>query len=338
MLTLVRQTLAILCLLIFCSSLSLAKEMYDVSKLTPTESFEYGELLRTQLKNNEALKYLKFSADSGHASGSYVYAMELRRVSNIHRHDNSYRDYFRLAAENGSLAAMHYLYAISDWLSPAEKNKFREKYYDHLIELGAVNPSKAYFRLSQYYMSDNKALSDYYLAQAQRFGLAQAYMERGLRIERGDEEFLFQAKKERVLMSQYDQAAKLGYIPAIRRLISIYEARKNFRKALAWREKALEQRDLITLLSLSKIYRGISKQYNFIDADLAKSKAYLETFLETAGSDALPTLYSQAQRGYLELSKIISEEQRMAAESIKRQLMSGPDFYNYDEIMDNIKN
>lgn len=335
--TLVKKTLVTLAFLICFSSLAFGKEMYDVSTLTPDEAYEYGELLRVQLKNDAALEYLKFAADAGHANASYVYAIELKRTRTAYQEDDSYQQYLTLAASNGSLAAMRYLYTKADWLSAAEKSKLRDEYHDQLIELGATEPSFAYFRLSQYYFEDNKELSAYYLEKAQQFDVAKAFMEEGERIKNGHISFIFQAKKDRTIMRQYVKAAELGYIPAIRRIIAIFEAGSDFRQALIWREKALENGDLTSLLSLSKIYRGESEQYDFVGIDLVKSKAYLEVFLQTAGRDVLPSLYSQAEDDFSKLAKLTDKEQTRQSDNIRSSLLSGTDFIRYDEVLDSVR-
>ncbi|KOO16279.1 hypothetical protein AKJ18_02980 [Vibrio xuii] len=334
---LVKKTLVTLAFLICFSSLAFGKEMYDVSTLTPDEAYEYGELLRVQLKNETALEYLKFAADAGHGDAGYVYALELKRKRAAYQEDNSYQQYLTLAASNGSLAAKRYLYAKADWLSSAEKSKLRDEYHDQLIELGATEPSFAYFRLSQYYFNDNDELSAYYLEKAQQFDVPKAFMEEGERIKNGHISFIFQAKKDRTIMRQYVKAAELGYIPAIRRIIAIFEAGSDFKQALIWREKALENGDLTSLLSLSKIYRGESEQYDFVDIDLVKSKAYLEVFLQTAGRDVLPSLYSQAEGDFAKLAKLTDKEQTKQSDNIRTSLLSETDFIRYDEVLDSVQ-
>lgn len=335
--TLVKKTLVTLAFIICLSSLAVGKEMYDVNTLTPKEAYEYGELLRVQLKNNSALEYLKFAADAGHANAGYVYALELKRKRSKHQEDDSYQQYMKLAANNGSLAAMRYLYTRADWLSIAEKTNLRNEYHDQLIELGATEPSFAYFRLSQYYLNDNDELSDYYLEKAQQFDVAKAFMEEGDRIKSGHKTFIFEAKRDRTMLQQYVKAAELGYVPAIRRIVAIFESESDFKQALIWREKALENGDLTSLLSLSKIYRGDSEQYEFVGIDLVKSKAYLEVFLQSAGRDVLASLYSQAENDFSKLTKITSQEQTMKSDYIRSSLLSETDFIRYDEVLDSVR-
>ncbi|EEX91790.1 hypothetical protein VIOR3934_11082 [Vibrio orientalis CIP 102891 = ATCC 33934] len=335
--TLVKKTLVTLAFIIWLSSSAIGKEMYDVSTLTPNEAYEYGELLRVQLKNNAALEYLKFAADAGHANASYVYASELKRKRSSHQEDDSYQQYMMLAASNGSLAAKRYLYTRADWLSIAEKAKLRDEYHDQLIELGATEPSFAYFRLSQYYYQDNDELSDYYLEKAQQFDVAKAFMEEGERIKSGHKSFIFQAKGERAMLRQYVKAAELGYIPAIRRIVTIFESESDFKQALVWREKALENGDLTSLISLSRIYRGESDQYSFVGIDLVRSKAYLEVFLQSAGRDLLPSLYSQAEDDFSKLTKLTDKEQAKESDYIRSSLLSKKDFIRYDEVLDSVQ-
>ncbi|RTZ16406.1 hypothetical protein EJ063_06275 [Vibrio aquaticus] len=324
------------CLLFFSKSL-VAGETYSVETMSPDEAYQRGRLLKAQFKNREAREYLKSAADRGHGKSGYLYAMELRRTGYLQRDQRASKDYLIRSAEQGNRQALRYLHLRGDWLTAAEQESYQQRYFDDLIRLGATQPSLAYFLLSEFYLSVDGELSNYYLEKSMEFDFAKAYMEGARRIERGEIDFMFAAKSERIMKQYYQQAANLDYLPALRKLVLISEKEGNFQQALEWRKKALDLGDISSLISMYKIYSGSSSQYPFVEIDRPRSLAYLMLYLETAGDSTFSAVYRQAKVNQSELATLASEAQMAEAKKLKIALSEGVVFYHHDGIWEDLK-
>lgn len=314
------------------SNTTLASETYDVEKMSPQAAYQHGKLLRAQFKSVEAREYLKYAADHDDPDGAYAYAMEQMGYHDRVRATGYARDYLIKAAEGGSRPALKYLYRDGDWLSRAKRDKYKVKYYNSLIELGAVSPGLAYLYLSDYFHTSDSELSDYYLNKAMEFEIPSAYMTSAKRLENGEGDFFFDSSRIDQSHRHYQHAAEAGYIPAIKKYISILESQGKFEQALKWREIGLEHGDITSLVTLGNIYSGNSPRYSFVTPDLLKAKVYFELYLESAGQDRLPNVYQQAETNYKDTVDKIAEIYLPQSEAFKNELAEIEYFYNHDHL------
>jgi hypothetical protein len=234
------------------------------------------------------------------------------------------------AADSGSRPALKYLYRDGDWLSRAKRNKYKVKYYNSLIELGAASPGLAYLHLSDYFHASDAELSQYYLNKAMEFEIPSAYMTSATRLENGEGDFFFDSGRIAQSHRNYLHAAEAGYMPAIKKYIGVLEAKGQFEQALAWREKSLAHGDITSLVTLGNIYSGSSPRYSFVTPDLIKAKACFELYLENAGQDRLENVYQQAETNYKDTVDKIAEVYLPQSESFREELSEVKYFYNYD--------
>ncbi|WP_083628832.1 sel1 repeat family protein [Vibrio panuliri] len=307
-----------------------AMNNYDVSKMSAEEAYQHGKLLRSQFKNSEAKTYLQYAADNGYPNGAYLYAMESMGNQTNPRAVENAIVYLTNAAELGSRPALRYLYRQGEWLSEAKRRKYQTQYYNSLIELGAQSPGVAYLCLSDYFYAEDKELSAYYLSKAIEFELPSAHMISAQRLESEEGSFFFASDRVAQVEQHYLQAAELGYIPAIKKYITILEQKGKYKEALTWREKALTQGDITSLVSLGAIYSGSSVRYGFVEQDLAKAKAYFELYLDNAGQDSLSDIYKQTEYNHKNIIDKITVDKELQVERIKDGLSNVDFFYNYD--------
>lgn len=332
--TLVKSCLVSLALTLGVTSFTALGEAYDASALTAQQAFENGRLLRAQFKNVESRPFLKHAADSGNADAAYLYAMELSNYKTTIRTPQEARDYLLQAAQGGNRHAMQHLYLNGQWLSKKDRLDWQQKYHDALIRLGRTAPAQALFELAQYYHARDKALSEYYLTKAAAFRHPRALMEQARRIERGAGTYVMPGERETVVRKTYLAAAETGYVPAIRAYINLLEDKGRYKEAFDWRRKALQAGDLTSLAALGFIYSGQSEGYPFIETDLVLAKAYLDLYMEMAGTDRLETLYSTVAESYQQITPRINAEQEKAADKIESSLKNSVDFYNHDLFWD----
>lgn len=320
------------CLLfLFVSSLpAYATENYHVDQMSADEAYAHGALLRAQFKTREARQYLKYAADKGHADAAYLYAMDSLEYRHSARVSEHAQQYLEQAAEGRSLFALNYIYQSGDWVSRAKRNNYQNQYFNLLIELGATQPGRAFLLLSEYFHHSDPELSNYYLSKARAFELPQAEMTYASRLEHGDGDYFFDSSRNAAIRDSYFTAASEGYIPATKKYVALLEQQGNFEQALQWREKALAQGDVTSLVTLARIYSGQSTRYSFVSADLAKAKAYLEHYLETAGKDRLLQTYEKVEQDYKDIIEMMSAPQLAQADQIKQELVNQPPFYHHD--------
>lgn len=307
---------------------------YDVETLTAEQALESGRLLRAQFKNIASRSYLKHAADEGNADAAYLYAMELSNYNTTIRTPPRAREYLLQSAEGGNRHAMRHLYQHGDWLTSHEQKYWQQQYHDALITLGQTHSPQALFELSQYYQPIDQNLSEEYLSMALEFNQPQALMEQAKRYQNGDGYFVLPGGRETQARKLYLSAAQTGYIPAMRAYISLMEDKGRYQEALQWREKALKAGDLTSLAALGFVYAGQSEGYQFVEPDLAKAQAYLDTYIETAGTNRLKNLYLSVEESSKNISQRMTAEQKKTAQVIEENLKNNSEYYNHDLFWD----
>lgn len=320
--------------LCFLSSVSICAEerSYDLNNLTSEEAFEKGRLLRAQFKNVEARRYLKFAAELGEPNAAYLYAMDLTSYKSTIRTPPESKFYLAMAAKNGSRHAMQFLYQHASWLEREEKNLWQKNYYNALIDLGAVEPAQALYELALYYKGVDEALSQYYLSRAVLFEHPQALMEVAQQLETGQGTYLMPGSRETEVRHTYQKAAETGYLPAILTFIKYLENAQMYEEAYEWRVKAMKKGDLKSLPILASILMAQSESYAFVEPDFIRAKAYLSVYLESAGKDRLPALYTSVESLFAKLSLTIDDNDTII--NIENNIKSHAPYYNHDAFWD----
>lgn len=303
---------------------------YDLQKLTAHQAYIEGRNLRAQFKNNRARTYLKYAADKGDTQAAYLYAMELSNYKTTIRTPAKARDYLLLAAHNGNIRAMKSLYQGGEWLRLRERQYWEREYFNAVVTLGQSHPTRALFELSEYYKKSKPELSDYYLDQAVERHYPRALMVKAQQISQGKGSYWAPGSREKAEYQLYTDAAKQGYIPAIRKYIQLLENEGKFKQALQWRKQAIKEGDLTSLAAVAMILSGYSSNYQFVEKDLATAKAYFDVYLDTAGDDRLDELYKNIEQHYSDVMKIISPDELKASKNIEKKLKEKQRFYNHD--------
>ncbi|EKO3626152.1 sel1 repeat family protein [Vibrio metschnikovii] len=309
-------------------------ERYELRGMSPEEAYETGRLLRAQYKNLESRPYLQYAADNDIPAAAFLYAMELSNYKTTIRTPLAARKYLLKSAELGNRRAMHQLYSDAEWLSDREIDYWRNKYYESLIQLGAINPSQATYELSRYYRDNDRTLSLYYLDLAVSFKHPRALMDKALLIEQGHGISLMPGARETTVRELYLAAAKTGYIPAIRHYIGLLESKDRFEEAYEWRLVALNQGDLISLASVANILLGQRVSYEFVTPNPIQAKAYIDLYLASAGKDRMQAVYEmfELDQQYI-FSQVIFETDR-ETETLVGDYKNIPTFFHYDIFWD----
>ncbi|HBC3509044.1 TPA: sel1 repeat family protein [Vibrio parahaemolyticus] len=281
-------------ILSICASISfggLAQPVY--SSLDPEKAFEIGEQLHRQFKDKQAMKYLKFAADNGSASGAFLYGT-LRQplMSTARKNDESYF-FIRKAAEQGYLPALKWLYQ-HDIDSP-QHHDWRRRYYSALIFLGQSQPDKAFYLLADYYRHSDKERYSFYLSEAVKRKYPKALIEQAQRLDSGEGGYIVPSLKQERVASLYLQAAETKNIPAMRAYIEWLEIHQHFTDAYHWRIKSLQAGDILSLVELGLIYSQPKPNYKFIDMDYSTSSLLLNKYINEAGDERFKGLYKKAQ-------------------------------------------
>ena len=321
-----------LCILVLIglSYPALAAKSYHIEQMDANEAYSHGALLRAQFKSSEARQYLKYAADKGNADAAYVYALDTLGYRHNERVSEQAQFYIEKAAEGQSLFALNYIYQFGDWISKAKRDSYQRQYHDRLIELGADAPDRALLLLSNYFHQSDLSLSQYYLDKARSFELPQAQMMYAARLEQGEGDFFFDSDRIAAMSNSYLKAAQAGYIPAIKKYITLLEEQGKLDKAFQWRQKAREQGDVTSLVTLAKIYSGQSQRYDFVNQDLIKAKVYFELYLETVGQDRLLQTYEKVEQDYKDIVDTLSEQDIAQADEMKAILSDQEKYYHHD--------
>jgi len=320
---------------LFCSIGKIAEaKSYDLNNFSSVEAFEKGRILRAQFKNIESRRYLKFAADQGDPNAAYLYAMELISYKSTIRTASESKYYLILAARNGSRKAMQFLYQYANWLKEEERLFWKNNYYNALINLGRSQPAQAFYDLSQYHKGSYDELSQYYLSRAVVFNHPKALMDVAHQIEVGKGNFVSSDAREAQVRQIYLKAAETGYLPAILIYIKCLEGDQMYEKAYEWRIKAMEAGDLMSLPILASILTNQSEPYGFVESDVVAAKAYLSVYLESAGKDKLPTLYSNIEMLFSKLSLILNDTSDNKLINLENKIKSHAPFYRHDVFWD----
>lgn len=307
---------------------------YDLTNLTAKEAFEKGRLLRAQFKNVEGRRYLKFAAELGEPNAAYLYAMELASYKSTIRTPPESEHYLMIAAKNGSRKAMQFLYQHANWLEKEERNLWKKNYYNAVINLGREQPEQAFYELALYHKGSDDELSQYYLSRAVAFNHPKALMDLASQVEAGKGTFVLPGSRQTNARHTYLKAAEAGYLPAILNYIKYLEGAQMYGKAYEWRVKAMEAGDLTSLPILASILIDQSEPYGFVESDFVAAKAYLSVYLESAGRDKLPALYSNVETLFSNLSLVVNDTYDNKLIILENRIKSHAPFYNHDAFWD----
>ncbi|MFG0605349.1 sel1 repeat family protein [Vibrio mimicus] len=306
-----------------------------MQQLTAQQAYENGRLLRAQFKNLTARQYLKYAADLGEPNAAYLYAMEVANYRTTIRTPPESQHYLLMAAQGGNRQAMRELYRNGEWLRSAERVLWQQHYYDAVIELGARNPSQTAYELALYFQENDPKLAQHYLGIAVEFEYPAALMLMAQQIEQGQGSYPMPGSRVTEARKTYLQAAKTGYIPAVRKYIQLLENKGKYKDAYYWRQQAVQHGDLTALAAMGSILSGQSDVYHFVEPDLKQAKAYLGLYLEVSGSDRLSNIYQNSQRQLLDISMQLNEHDKEIASEIEMQLEQYQPFFNHDAYWDN---
>ncbi|CAH1544356.1 sel1 repeat family protein [Vibrio rotiferianus] len=324
-----------LSLWLFCAIANSAEEgSYDLNNLSAVEAFEKGRLLRAQFKNVEGRRYLKFAAELGNPNAAYLYAMELASYKSTIRTPPESKHYLMIAAKNGSRKAMQFLYLHANWLEKEERNLWKKNYYNAVINLGREEPGQAFYELALYHQGSDAELSQYYLSRAAAFNHPHALMDLASQIEAGKGTYVLPGSRETNARHTYLKAAETGYLPAILNYIKYLESAQMYGKAYEWRVKAMEAGDLTSLPILASLLTEQSEPYGFVESDFVTAKAYLSVYLESAGRDKLPALYSNVETLFSNLSLVVNDTYDNKLIILENKIKSHAPFYNHDTFWD----
>ncbi len=319
-------------LIIIISSVVYGSDMdYEPTQVDSEKAYLIGKLLRSQFKNAEARRFLKYSADNGNMKAAYLYAVEIMANPISERAIQEGRSYLVRAAIGGNRHAMRHLSEDDSWLSVTERNTWKQSYYDSLIELGKFSPEVAFYELSNFYADNDFKLSQYYLAKSIEFSYPPALMKQADNYMLGQGSFYFPGKRDTEARKLYLSAAQLDYLPAIKTYIQLLENKGNLVSALELRKKSLELGDITSLVSVAFIYSGsFSQNYQFVEHDYVKAKAYLNLFIDNVGQDKFFSLTELAKTRYSRILDNLSEEQLASSLLIENHFNNRVNFYNYD--------
>ncbi|PNI06480.1 hypothetical protein C1N32_00255 [Vibrio diazotrophicus] len=304
---------------------------YEPSQLSSDQAFVIGKLMRSQFKNREAQRYLKYSADNGHSYAAYLYAMELLINHKDDRSMYKSREYLLKAANGDNRDAMKHLYQEANWLTDNERNIWGKRYYNTLIMFGKWNPGKVFYELSEFHADDDEELSRYYLVKSIALSYPRALMKQADSYMKGYGSFYLPGERETVIRKLYFSAAKLDYIPAIKKYIQLLEKNGQFNLAFEWRQRALNLGDITSLASLAFIYSGnFNQNYSFVEVNNAKAKAYLQLYIDNVGNEKFIALTEKVEGLYAHILDRLPQEQLTYSSLIESELEKNIEFYNYD--------
>jgi TPR repeat protein len=303
---------------------------YDINFMTPKQAYQRGRLLRAQFKDEEARKYLKYAADKGNGDAAYLYAVELKQYDPTVRTPEEAKHYIEKSARLGNIRAMAYLYQHGNWLRSRVRQLWQKKYYNDLIVLANRNPAQALYRLALYFKQTDPDKSDYLLGRAILYKSPLALMERADRKLGGLENLLTAGVDNYGVLKTYKTAAEDGFIPAMKACIKLYEEQGYYRKALFWRQKAVESGDLTSLVVLAKIYAGEVPSYQFVKKDLVKARAYSELYLDFAGIDRFGSLHQEMEYLFTDTTNEMTSPEIKASGDFIGRYKKEIHFYHHD--------
>lgn len=306
---------------------------YDLNSYTAKDAYDAGRIMRAQFKEESARAYLKYAADKGDADAAYLYAIDITHYSAGGNTPHEARTYFVQAAKQGQLEAMKYLYMNGSWLREGSRLNWQKHYHDGLVELAAKNPGKASYELAKYYYSTDEDRYEYYLNKSIAYDYPYAILANVVGINE------IESHNGNPVIDSSDmkpviKIAESGFMPAIRSCINFYEEDEDFREALHWRLKALEQGDLTSLAVAAKIYAGKIPGYSFVKKDYPKAYAYVEVYLDNAGKSKFSNVYKMMENLYADLVSNMTTAQLKDAAKLTESYKKNVTFYSFDSYWD----
>ena len=320
----------------FCNTLFASDAFFD-DRVSVSEAYEYGLMLRAQYRNKEAREYLKYAVDNGSVSAAYLYAIELRGYNKTVRTDFDVFDYVISAANGGDGKAIRYLALRKIDIVDKGQAFWKGLYLSFLDDLVRIDEAEAYFGYFLFYMLDDSDLAEEYLNKAVALGHPVAMMVKGDQIKTGSGFYLLSSSRVRAALTFYEEAAKTNYLPSMKKYITELRRNDEREKAFEWLVKAADNGELSSIALVAKVFSGLNLSYGSVALNPAKAKAYYDMYFEVAGRDRFSVLYDSMLVDYSDLLDGMSDEQITQANEIYEALKGrntkvyAADFYWFDD-------
>jgi Sel1 repeat. len=301
---------------------------YDIQAMTPEALFEHGRLSRAQFHYQRAEKYLRAAADQGIVPAAYLYAVLISDDGNKLDYSPVAQQYLTQAAKANYIPAMKLLVEDGEWLSANHRTIWRYKYEEALAAWYEEAPADAAYSLYQYTYPTDKEKAERYLEEAIAANDVDALLHKASQIELAERGFyLFPSARLDAAAKVKKQVANAGGIPGTKSLYRDFIRRGESPKAVVWREKAIEQGDLMSLAALGRLY---TTEHAPDDPEYIGGLVYLSAYLDVVGQGRFVELRQQAMDQFeLAASRVsnatIEEVEKRAADLRKRYT-----FYYYD--------
>ncbi|WP_131825145.1 sel1 repeat family protein [Salinivibrio sp. AR640] len=301
---------------------------YDIQAMTPEAIFEHGRLSRAQFHYQRAEKYLRAAADQGIVPAAYLYAVLVSDDGNKLDYSPVAQQYLTQAAKADYIPAMKLLVEKGHWLSANHRTIWRYKYEEALAAWYEKAPKDAAFSLYQYVYPTDKKKAEQYLEEAIAANDVDALLHKASQIELAERGFyLFPSSRLDAAAEVKKQIANAGGIPGTKSLYRDFIRRGESHKAVAWREKAIEQGDLMSLAALGRLY---TTNYMPEDAEYTDGLVYLSAYLDVVGQGRFVTLREQAMEQFELASSRVSNDVIEKVEQRAAELRRTHMFFHYD--------
>ncbi|WP_131825326.1 sel1 repeat family protein [Salinivibrio sp. AR647] len=301
---------------------------YDIQAMTPEAIFEHGRLSRAQFHYQRAEKYLRAAADQGIVPAAYLYAVLVSDDGNKLDYSPVAQQYLTQAAKADYIPAMKLLVEKGHWLSANHRTIWRYKYEEALAAWYEKAPKDAAFSLYQYIYPTDKKKAEQYLEEAIAANDVDALLHKASQIELAERGFyLFPSSRLDAAAEVKKQIANAGGIPGTKSLYRDFIRRGESHKAVAWREKAIEQGDLMSLAALGRLY---TTNYMPEDAEYTDGLVYLSAYLDVVGQGRFVTLREQAMEQFELASSRVSNDVIEKVEQRAAELRRTHIFFHYD--------
>ncbi len=117
-------------------------------------------------------------------------------------------------------------------------------------------------------------------------------------------------------------------------IIQNYEKVGEFDSAYVWRERLLQQADLLSLASMGKILVGRSSGQYQKYLDISLGLEYLHLYLTYAGQDKMQAVYIQTESLYEETLGELSETDLNKLKNASLYSANNVKFYSFDLFQD----
>ncbi|WP_116645297.1 sel1 repeat family protein [Salinivibrio sp. HTSP] len=301
---------------------------YDIQAMTPESLFEHGRLSRAQFHYQRAEKYLRAAADQGNVPAAYLYAVLVSDDGKKLAYSPEAQQYLTQAAREGYIPAMKLLVEEGEWLSANHRTIWRHKYEEALDAWYKDAPEEAAFSLYQYTASTDKQKAEVYLEEAIAANDVDALLHKASQIETAQRGFyLFPSSRLDAAAEVKKQIANAGGIPGTKSLYRDFIRRGETPKAVEWREKAIEQGDLMSLAALGRVY---TTDYAPDDEKYMDGLVYLSAYLDVVGQGRFVDLRDQAMAQFELASSRVSNEVLKDVEKNAAELRKNHTFFYYD--------